>query len=39
LVSEIKAGLLDALDPGEAETLADLVGSDAAVITAEPWPA
>jgi dihydroorotate dehydrogenase len=39
LVAEIKAGLLDALDRGEAATLSDLVGFDAAAMTAEPWPA
>jgi dihydroorotate dehydrogenase len=38
LIDEIKAGLLDALDRGEAKTLADLVGFDAAAMTAEPWP-
>lgn len=36
LVGEIKAGLLDALPPGQ--TLASLVGKDAAATTAEPWP-
>ena len=38
LVADIKAGLLDALNRGEANTLADLVGVDAAAMTAEPWP-
>jgi dihydroorotate dehydrogenase len=38
LVAEIKAALLDALDRGEAEKLADLVGADAAAMTAEDWP-
>jgi dihydroorotate dehydrogenase len=38
LVSEIKAALLGALDSGEGQTLADLVGVDAAAATAEPWP-
>jgi len=38
LVADIKAGLLDALSRGEANTLADLVGFDAAAMTAEPWP-
>jgi dihydroorotate dehydrogenase len=38
VVTEIKAGLLDALDRGETEALADLVGFDAAAMTAEPWP-
>ena len=36
---EIKAELLDALDRGEADKLADLVGVDAAAMTAETWPA
>jgi len=39
LVAEIKAGLSAALDRGEAEKLADLVGADAAAMTAEDWPA
>jgi dihydroorotate dehydrogenase len=39
LVAEIKAGLVDALDRGDAATLSDLVGFDAAAMTAEPWPA
>jgi dihydroorotate dehydrogenase len=38
LVAEIKAGLLDALVRSEATTLADLVGCDAAAMTAERWP-
>jgi len=38
LVDAIKAELLAALDRGEAETLADLVGIDAAAMTAEDWP-
>jgi dihydroorotate dehydrogenase len=38
LVNEIKTGLLDALGRGGAKTLADLVGFDAAAMTAEPWP-
>jgi dihydroorotate dehydrogenase len=38
LVAEIKAALLEALDRGEAETLADLVGVDAAAMTAAGWP-
>jgi len=36
LVSEIKTGLLHALNG--KRTLADIVGDDAAAITAEPWP-
>jgi dihydroorotate dehydrogenase len=39
LVGEIKSALTGALDRGEAEKLADLVGVDAAAMTAEPWPA
>ena len=39
LVDEIKSALLAALDRGEAERLSDLVGVDAAAMTAEPWPA
>ena len=39
VIAEIKAELLAALERGEAETLADLVGVDAAAVTAEDWPA
>ena len=39
LVSEIKGALLDVLDRGEVDKLSDLVGVDAAAMTAEPWPA
>jgi dihydroorotate dehydrogenase len=39
LVGEIKADLLRALDRGGTGKLADLVGSDAAAMTAENWPA
>ena len=38
LVAEIKAALTDALDLGEATKLSDLVGMDAATVTAEDWP-
>jgi dihydroorotate dehydrogenase len=38
LVSDIKAALIDALDRGEATKLSDLVGMDAAAVTAENWP-
>jgi dihydroorotate dehydrogenase len=38
LIGEIKAALTGALDGSEAEKLADLVGTDAAAMTAEPWP-
>jgi dihydroorotate dehydrogenase len=38
LVGEIKEALLAALERREARTLADLVGLDAADITAQSWP-
>jgi dihydroorotate dehydrogenase len=38
LVDDIKAKLLAALNRDEAEKLADLVGVDAAAMTAEDWP-
>jgi len=38
LIAEIKQALLAALARGEARTLADLTGLDAADITAHPWP-
>ena len=38
LVGEIKAALSGALDRGEANKLSDLVGADAAAMTAEAWP-
>ena len=38
LVGEIKDELLKALDRGEARSLSDLVGMDAAEATAQPWP-
>jgi dihydroorotate dehydrogenase len=38
LVDEIKGALSGALDRGEAAKLSDLVGVDAAAVTAEPWP-
>jgi dihydroorotate dehydrogenase len=38
LVGEIKGALLGALERREAKTLADLVGIDAADITAQSWP-
>ena len=38
LIGEIKHELVRALDRGEARTLAELVGLDAADITAQPWP-
>jgi dihydroorotate dehydrogenase len=38
LVADIKAALTDALDRGDATKLSDLVGMDAAAVTAEDWP-
>ena len=38
LLSDIKRGFLSALDENGCETLADLVGLDAADITAQDWP-
>jgi dihydroorotate dehydrogenase len=38
LVGEIKDELIKALDRGEARSLPDLVGMDAAEATAQPWP-
>jgi len=38
LVTEVKQALLAALEREEARTLADLVGADAADITARAWP-
>jgi dihydroorotate dehydrogenase len=38
LVSEIKDALSGALDRGDADKLSDLVGADAAAMTAENWP-
>ena len=38
LVAEIKAALLAALDGDRLDNLNDLVGTDAAAVTAEPWP-
>jgi dihydroorotate dehydrogenase len=39
LIGEIKAALAAALDRSEAAKLSELVGVDAADMTAEPWPA
>jgi dihydroorotate dehydrogenase len=39
LVTEIKAALVAALDRERLDSLAELVGADAASVTAEPWPA
>ena len=38
LVAEIKAALLDALTRDNLPSLTELVGVDAAAVTAEPWP-
>jgi dihydroorotate dehydrogenase len=38
LVGEIKAELVKALAGGRPRSLPDLVGMDAAAMTAEPWP-
>ena len=38
LVAQIKADLLTALKRGHRDSLASMVGSDAADITAESWP-
>jgi dihydroorotate dehydrogenase len=38
LVSEIKAEILRTLQQGGTEKLAEIVGADAAAMTAEPWP-
>jgi hypothetical protein len=37
-VAEIKRDLLSAIEDPHASTLADLVGTEAAAVTAEPWP-
>src|SRR6202167_4088793 len=38
LVAEIKGALVDAVARERREALSDLVGVDAAAVTAEPWP-
>ncbi len=38
LVAEIKSAIVDALESEGVERLTDLVGVDAAAVTAEPWP-
>jgi dihydroorotate dehydrogenase len=38
LVSQIKADLVTALKRGHRDSLASMVGSDAADMTAESWP-
>lgn len=39
VIAAVKLELLASLDRGEADKLADLVGVDAAAMTAEEWPA
>jgi len=38
VVAEIKAALVDALERDNLESLGELVGADAAAVTADPWP-
>jgi dihydroorotate dehydrogenase len=38
LVNEIKSDLVTALKRGQRDSLASMVGTDAAAITAESWP-
>ncbi len=38
LVAEIKSALIAALERDSLDSLSELVGADAAVVTAEPWP-
>jgi dihydroorotate dehydrogenase len=38
LLADIKAGLVAALEADGRDSLAGLVGADAAALTAEPWP-
>jgi len=38
LVSEMKRDMIEALARGHHQSLDDLVGMDAAAVTAEPWP-
>jgi dihydroorotate dehydrogenase len=38
LLAEIKTEMLRALEASRSESLADLVGIDAAALTGEPWP-
>ena len=39
LVAEIKRAIVAALERDHAQSLTDYVGSEAAAVTAEPWPA
>jgi dihydroorotate dehydrogenase len=38
LIAEIKSALIDALNRDGLDNLSELVGADAAAVTAEPWP-
>jgi len=38
LVAEIKKTLLDTLAREAQDSIKDLIGADAAAVTAEPWP-
>jgi dihydroorotate dehydrogenase len=38
LLGEIKAALIAALDRDRLDNLSEIVGADAAAVTAEPWP-
>jgi dihydroorotate dehydrogenase len=38
LVGQIKADLLNTVNRGRRDSIADLVGMDAAAVTAQPWP-
>jgi dihydroorotate dehydrogenase len=38
LLDEIKAALVAALERRKLDSLVDLIGTDAAAVTAEPWP-
>jgi dihydroorotate dehydrogenase len=38
LVGQIKADLLDTVKRGRRDSIGDLVGMDAAAVTAQPWP-
>jgi dihydroorotate dehydrogenase len=38
LLDEIKAALVAALERRKLDSLVDLIGNDAAAVTAEPWP-
>jgi dihydroorotate dehydrogenase len=39
LIAEIKRAIVAALERDHAQSLADYVGSEAAAVTADPWPA